>query len=132
MLHTETVPFRRTKLPEPSRVAEDTPRPAVLDCQTTALFDPLTSRRFPSTRNWKEAVLSAAPPPGAAPPATQMGIPSKVMAAKWVSGVVTSVMNPNEKVEFREVHDWFPLETVRVVPGEIVCAVTAEMKRMKR
>lgn len=57
-----TVPFRRTKFPESLRAAEEAPRPAVLECQTTAPEEPLTRRRLPSGRIRREAVESAAPP----------------------------------------------------------------------
>ena len=69
---TETLPFRRTKLPELSRAAAETPRPAVEDSQTTAEAEPLTRRRLPSERNWREAEESATPP---SPPAIQTGTP---------------------------------------------------------
>lgn len=68
VLHTETDPFRRTKLPESSSAATVTPRPAVLDCQTTEPDEPLTRRRLPSGRKVREAVESATP---ASPPAFQ-------------------------------------------------------------
>ena len=47
---TETLPFWRTKLPELSRAAAETPRPAVEDSQTTAEAESLMRRRLPSER----------------------------------------------------------------------------------
>lgn len=66
---TEVVRFLRTRLPVLSRVAEETPRLEVLDCQTTAP-EPLRRRRLPDARNSKVAPEST---DLSSPPATQMG-----------------------------------------------------------
>lgn len=65
---------------------------AVFDCQTRELVDPLTSRRLPSERKERVAVESVT---AESPPAFQMGMPLKVMAAKKV---FCWEMKENEKV----------------------------------
>lgn len=81
VLHTETEPFLRMKLPDSSSAAEETPRRAVPDSQTREPVEPLTRRRLPSARKLRLAEESTA-----AAPAVQMVIVLKVMAAKKVLG----------------------------------------------
>jgi hypothetical protein len=65
-----TVSFRRREsLPVSSREAEETPFPAVPESQTV-LPEPLTRRRAPEGRNWREAAESTG-----VEPAVQMGTP---------------------------------------------------------
>lgn len=69
-LHIETVSFLIIKLPDSS--SEATVAPAVFDCQTRELVEPLTRRRLPSGRKVRVAVESVT---AVSPPAFQSGIP---------------------------------------------------------
>lgn len=59
----------RMSSPESSKEAEETPREAVLESQMI-WPEPLTRRRVPVFRNWREAVESTG-----VVPAVQMGTP---------------------------------------------------------
>lgn len=52
------VELERTRLPESSMEAEETPREVVLESQTVRSL-PLTRRREPVVRNWREAEESS-------------------------------------------------------------------------
>lgn len=71
--HITVVPLLRTKFPESSREAEETPRLAVPELQTRFPEEPLTRRRSPEGRNFREAVESTAPE---SPPAVHRGMRS--------------------------------------------------------
>lgn len=127
VLHTETVPFLRMKLPDSSSAAEETSRRAVLDSQTREPVEPLTRRRLPLARKLRLAEESTA-----ASPAVQMVILLKVMAAKKVLGAPWLGMKEREKVLLGEFHDWLGFEAERDAPGKISAAKMVEIEETER